>query len=206
MVLMRFGDSRGHIPAPARASGRKGARRGRRLGVAAVSGALWLAGCSRSAASLPPTTVATTSTTSTTVPVVSNLMIDGVRPGVLQAPFYPQATVTQVTCGTAPKGGRFVRIDLPAGAAGTTARSVLTKPTAVIVVTGAAVVVDPRFVNRVLYAEAMKSITVSTQGSFVLTMSNLQKVGGDGLSVQVGNVRVIGGYQCPATDVAYPGT
>jgi hypothetical protein len=105
-----------------------------------------------------------------------------------------------------PKGGRFVRIDVPAGIAGTTAKSVLTKPTAVIVVPGAAVLVDSRFIERVLYSEGMKSITVSTQGSFVLTMVNLVKNGGDGLTVQVGNVRVIGDYECPATDVAYPGT
>ncbi len=180
--------------------------RGGRLARAGVSGALLLAACSHSVATVPPTTVASTTTTSTTVAVVSNLTIDGVRPAVLQAPFYPQVKVTQVTCGAAPKGGRFVRIDLPAGAAGTTGKSVLTKPTAVIVVPGAAVLVDPRFINRALYAEAMKSIAVSTQGSFVLNMVNLAKLGGDGLSVQVGSVRVVGGYQCPATDVAYPGT
>jgi hypothetical protein len=132
-------------------------------------------------------------------------MVDGVRPGVLQAPFYPQVTVTTVTCGVV-NGKRFVRVDVPAGAPGTTVKSVLTMPTAVFIAPGAAVLVDPRFLTRILYAENMKSVVVATQGSFVLTMQNVARTGGDGLSVQVGNVRVIGDYECPATDVAYPGT
>jgi hypothetical protein len=169
-------------------------------------GGLGLAACKSSTAATAPATTVASTTTTTAVAAVSSLMVDGVRPGVLQAPFFPQVTVAQVTCGAAPKGGRFVRIDVPAGGAGTTAKSVLTKPTAVIVVPGAAVLADPRFINRALYAEAMKSITIDTHGSFVLTMANLVKQGGDGLAVEVGNVRVIGDYQCPATDVAYPGT
>ena len=144
------------------------------MAVGGLAGLLGLAGCGHTTTTLPPKTVASTTTTSTTIPVLSSLMIDGVRPRVLQAPFYPQVTVTQVTCGV-PKGGRFVRVDLPAGIAGTTAKSVLTKPTAVIIVPGAAVLVDPRFIERVLYSEGMKSIAVSTQGSFVLTMVNLVK-------------------------------
>jgi hypothetical protein len=171
----------------------------------ALVGAAWLVACGSSKAAAPATTIATT-TTSTTIPAVSNLTVVGVRPAVLQAPFYPQITATQVTCGLAPKGGRFVRVDLPAGGAGTPAKSVLTVPTAVIVVPGGAVLVDPRYLTRALYAENMKSITTATQGAFVLTLGNVVRTGGDGLSVVTGNVQVNGDYECPATDVAFPGT
>ncbi len=209
MVTMQFGDGNGQ----AMARSRRGASGGRRsplsVGVAVAVGVavvlVAMAGCSHSVATSATTTVAPTSTTSTTVAAVSSLMIDGVRPGVLQAPFYPLVTVDHVTCGTGPKG-HFVRIDVPAGVAGTTAKSVMTVPTAVVVVAGAAILFDPRYSTRALYAEAMKSIVVSTSGSFVLTMVSTARTGGDGLSVQTGNVRVIGDYQCPSTDVAYPGT
>jgi hypothetical protein len=173
--------------------------------VLAMAAVLLLVGCGHSKEALTTTTTATTTTTSTSVAAASSLVAVGVRPGVLQAPFYPQVTITQVTCGAAPKGGRFVRLDLPAGGAGTPARSVLTKATAVIVVPGAAVLVDPRYVTRVLYVEGMKSVTTATQGAFVLTLHNLVATGGDGLAVEVGNVQVNGDYQCPATDVTYPG-
>jgi hypothetical protein len=52
----------------------------------------------------------------------------------------------------------------------------------------------------------MKSITTGNHGAFVLTLGNLVSTGGDGLSVVTGNVQVNGDYECPATDVAYPGT
>ncbi|HEX3541952.1 MAG TPA: hypothetical protein VHT75_16075 [Acidimicrobiales bacterium] len=175
-----------------------------RVAGVAMAGLL-LVGCGGGKAALATTTIATT-TTSTTAPVVSNLTAVGVRPGVNQAPFYPQVMVTRVTCGPAPKGGRFVRVDLPAGPAGTPAKSALTHPTAVIVVPNAAILVDPRFLSRVLYVEAMKSVTTATQGAFVLTLHNLVATGGDGLAVEAGNVQLIGDYQCPAADVAYPGT
>jgi hypothetical protein len=162
-------------------------------------------GCSSSKTAAPTTTIATT-TTSTIPPVVSNLMVDGVRPGVLQAPFYPPITVTQVVCGVDPKGGRFVRIDLPAGASGTPGRTVLTEPTAVLVTPGEAVLFDPRFSTRYLYTEGMANIATSTAGVFVLTLGNYYATGGDGLTVVVGNVQINGDYQCPATDVVYPGT
>jgi hypothetical protein len=169
--------------------------------VAAVA----LVACSSAKTATPATTIATT-TTSTTVAALSSLTVVGVRPAVLQAPFYPQITVTQVSCGPSPKGGRFVRVDLPAGGPGTAAKSVLTHPTAVVVVPGAAVLVDPRFLTKALYSETMKSITTSTQGAFVLTLGNLLRTGGDGLAVVTGNVQVNGDYECPATDVAFPGT
>jgi hypothetical protein len=98
-----------------------------------------------------------------------------------------------------------VRIDLPAGAAGTPAGSVLTKKTAVIVVPGAAVLIDPRYLHHVLYVEAMKSIVTATQGAFVLSMTNFEHTGGDGSTVQVGAVQLNGNYQCPGVDVGYPG-
>jgi hypothetical protein len=173
--------------------------------IGAVGVAATLVGCSRSPASVAPTTIAPTTTTSTTIPA-SSLTVVGVRPGVLQAPFYPQATVGQVSCGVAPNGGRFVRIDVPAGAAGTPAHSVLTNATAVIVVPGGAMLSDPRFLTRTLYSETMKSITTSTQGALVLTLQNVAATGGDGSPVEVGNVQVVGDYECPATDAAYPGT
>ncbi len=183
-----------------------GARvRARALMGLAVASLAALGGCSHSTAAAPPPTIATT-TTSTTVPVSSSLTVVGVRPGVLQAPFYPQVTVSQVSCGVSPTGGRFVRVNLPAGGAGTSPKSVLTVPTAVVVVPGAAVLVDPRFTTRVLYLETMKSITTASQGAFVLTLQNLAKAGGDGLSVAVGNVQVNGDYECPTVDVAFPGT
>jgi hypothetical protein len=164
-----------------------------------------LAGCKAGSAATKAT-VPSTSTTSTTAPPASQLTIVGVRPGVLQAPFYPQITVSQVSCGVDPGRGRFVRVDLPPGGAGTPAHTVFTKPTAVIVVPGAAVVVDPRYLHRVLYDEAMKNITTGTQGVFVLSMVNFYASGGDGLTVEAGAMQLNGGYQCPATDVAYPGT
>ena len=167
--------------------------------------ALAVAGCGHAALTSPPTTTMAPTTTSTTV-ADSNLTVVGVRPGVLQAPFYPQTTVTRVSCGVAPMGGRFVRLDLAPGAAGTPPGSVLTVPTAVIVVPGGAVLLDPRFLSKVLYAESMKSITTATQGAFVLTLQNAAGGGGDGLTVVAGNVQVYGDYQCPDTDVAYPGT
>lgn len=164
-----------------------------------------LAGC-KGGTAVTKVTVPSTSTTSTTAPALSQLNVVGVRPGVLQAPFYPQITVTQVSCGVDPGRGRFVRIDLPAGGAGTPVHTVFTKPTAVIVVPGAAVVVDPRYPHRVLYDEAMINITTGTQGVFVLSMSNFNATGSDGLTVAAGALQLNGDYQCPTTDVAYPGT
>ncbi|MDQ1427595.1 MAG: hypothetical protein QOK39_1071, partial [Acidimicrobiaceae bacterium] len=102
--------------------------------------------------------------------------------------------------------GRFVRVDLPAGAAGTPAKSVLTNATAVLVAPGGAVLVDPRYITRPLYAEAMKSVATAKEGAFVLTLHNVNATGGDKLSVVDGNVQVYGDYQCPGTDAAYPGT
>lgn len=175
-----------------------------RLGAAAVVAAVTLAGCGGSKAAAPPTTTIPTTTTTTAPPAVSKLTIVGVRPGVNQAPFYPQITVTQVTCGASPQGGRFVRIDLPVGAAGTPARTALTNPTVVIVATGGAVLLDPRYLTRVLYAESMKSVSTAKQGAFVLTLHNVASTTSDKLSVVTGNVQVYGDYECPAADVAYP--
>jgi len=171
-----------------------------------VAGALILVGCGHSTAAVPPTSTIAPTTTSTTVPAVSKLTVVGVRPGVNQAPFYPQTTVVTVSCGATSQGGRFVRIDLPAGAAGTPGRSVLTSVTAVFVAPGGAVLVDPRYITRALYAEAMKSVTTAKEGAFVLTLHNVNATGGDKLSVVAGNVQVYGDYQCPGTDVAFPGT
>jgi hypothetical protein len=132
-------------------------------------------------------------------------MATGVRPAVSQPPFYPPITITSVSCGVFPKGGRFVRVDLPASPA-SPAKTVLTKPTAVIVAPGGAILVDPRYTTRVLYSESMPSITTAKQGAFVLTMHNTARTGGDGLSVVTGAVQVNGNYACPAVDVTYPGT
>ncbi|MGH9125187.1 MAG: hypothetical protein ACRDZ8_10745 [Acidimicrobiales bacterium] len=162
-----------------------------------------LAGCSKSSVGQTTTTVA--ATTTSTTPSATSLTIDGVTPGVLQAPFYPQVTVTKVTCGAAPKGGMFVRIDLPAGGPGTPAHSVLAAPTAVIVVPGAAILINPQYPNRVLYEEAMQSIATGA-GDFVLTLANFVGTGADGATVEVGNVQISGGFQCPSAQIPYPGT
>src|SRR5580658_7914625 len=138
---MRFGD------------GKQSVARWRRGALVAVVGALGLMGCSGHLAAVGPTT--TIATTTTTMPATSDLMVDGVRPGVLENPFYAPVTVTQVTCGVAPKGGEFVRIDLPPGTGTTTPGSVMTRATAVIVVPGGAVLVDPTDPTHVLYAENM---------------------------------------------------
>lgn len=176
-----------------------------------------LVGCSSGKKALVSTT--TVATTTTTAAAVSQLTVDGQPPGscaegagstcVIRAPFYPQITVTQVSCGPAPKGGTFVRIDLPAGAAGTPARTVLSEPTAVIIVNGGAVLVNPNYIDDVLYDEAMTSITTTNSpggGVFVLALTNDASRGHDGLTVEDGAVQINGGYQCPATPVAYPGT
>ena len=178
-----------------------------RIGIVGAVAALGLVGCSAGkTATGPTTTTIAAPPTSTTMAATSSLIVDGVRPGVLQAPFYPQITVNQVTCGVDPGRGRFVLIDLPPGIAGTTAKSVLTQPTAVIVVPGAAVLVNLQYLHRVLYQEAMTSITTATQGVFVLSMVNFFATGGSGLTVEVGAVQLNGSYQCPAVDVPYPGT
>ena len=166
-----------------------------------------LFGCgSKSPTAQPPVTLPAATTTSTTLPLVSKITAVGVRSGVSQPPFYPQVMVTAVSCGAFPKGGRFVRISLPAGGAGTPIKTVMTKPTAVIVAPGGAILIDPRYATRALYAESMPSITTAKQGAFVLTMQNSSKAGGDGLTVVAGAVQVNGDYACPAVDVAYPGT
>ena len=162
-----------------------------------------LVGCTKSTATQPTTTTA--STTTTTAPSETQLSVDGVRPGVLQAPFYPPITVTQVSCGPAPKGGQFVRIDLPAGGPGTPSNSVMSHATALIVVPEAAILIDPRYPQRVLYSEAMASIS-TTMNDFVLTLANNVGTGANGAVVEVGNVQVSGGFQCPAAQVPYPGT
>jgi hypothetical protein len=188
---------------------------GMRFAIGAVALTLVLVGCSSGKKTAAPTT--TVAATTTTTAALSQLTVDGQPPGscaegsgatcVLRPPFYPQITVTQVTCGPAPKGGTFVRIDLPAGGTGTPAHTVFTEPTAVIVVNGGAVLVNPSHVDTVLYDEAMTSITTAAQGGvFVLAMTNAASRGADGLTVEVGAVQINGGYQCPATAVAYPGT
>lgn len=181
-----------------------------RLTLAAVLGAFVLVGCGAKATPITGNTTTVPATTTTTAAATSDLMVQGVRPGVLQAPFYAPVTVTHVSCGVAPKGGVFVRVDLPPGTGTTTPGSVMTKATAVIVVPGGAVLVDPTDPSHVLYAENMANITTTTGSGpnavFVLTLGNFAGRGGDGLSVVVGNVQVNGNYQCPPTAVAYPGT
>jgi hypothetical protein len=194
------------MPTGAANQGRQWTTQPWRWSLVALIAVTLVAACGTSKTTAPPTSTTTAVTTTTTQPATSNLTVDGVRPGVLQAPFYPQITVTQVTCGAAPKGGRFIRINLPPGGAGTPARSVLTKATAVIIVPGAALLIDPRYGTRTLYAEAMPSIATATSGGLVLTLANLVAAGGDGLAVEVGNVQINGDYQCPASDVSYPGT
>ena len=83
-----------------------------------------------------------------------------------------------------------MRVDLPAGAAGTPAKSVLTNATAVLVAPGGAVLVDPRFITRPLYAEAMKSVATAKEGAFVLTLHNV--------TANRRRQAVGGGRQCPA--------
>lgn len=86
------------------------------------------------------------------------------------------------------------------------ARSVLTEPTAVIVANGGAVLVNPHYLDDVLYDEVMSSVSTAEQGVLVLALTNDLARGGDGLSVEVGAVQINGNYQCPATAVPYPGT
>jgi len=184
--------------------------RGRRGSLVAVVGALVLISCSSHGTPVGGNTTIPATTSTTTAPATSDLMVDGVRPGVLQNPFYAPVTISQVTCGLAPKGGEFVRIDLPPGTGTTTPGSVMTRATAVIVVPGGAVLVDPTDPTHVLYAENMANITTTATGGplavFVLTLANFASRGANGLSVVVGNVQVNGSYQCPATAVPYPGT
>jgi hypothetical protein len=153
---------------------------------------LAVAACTSSpkAAPVPSSTVALATTT---LPPLSNLSVQGVKPGVLQAPFYPMVTVSTVSCGTGP-GGRFVRLDLPAGPAGTPAQTGLSQPTYVIVLPGKAELRDGA--SRVLYRDPNKGIAPATRGSLVLAL----------IGAGENDVQVNGGYTCPDTDVAYPGT
>ncbi len=167
-------------------------------------GPLGLAGCGHRATHTVLSTTTAAATTTTAPPVLSKLAVTGVRPGVLQDPFYPMVTVTSVRCGAAPAKGRFVRVDLPAGGSGTPAHSAMTEPTAVIVVPGESKVVDRA--NKVLYDEKMPSIITAPQGAFVLTMETVASTSSSGLSVQVGVLQLNGDYICPDADVAYPGT
>jgi hypothetical protein len=130
-------------------------------------------------------------------------MVSGVSPGVEQAPFYPQVTVTSVVCG--PSGtGRYVAVGVPAGGPGTQAGSALTELTVALVTNGKAVIKD--LSGRVLYEEDMPTISVSRHGSLVLSLTNVAAQSGDGRSVPDGAVNISGDYTCPASDTILRGT
>lgn len=169
--------------------------------------AMITAGCSKSSKSTSTTTAAPPTTeAATTVPAAAtSLNVSGTGPIPQQPPFYPQITVTSVTCGPGPNGnGRYVRVDLPAGAAGTPPRSAMAQPTAVLIVTAKATLID--HTNKTLYEQDDASITPDHQGSLVLSLTNTTSTGGDGRVVETGAVDVSGDYGCPAKDLAYPGT
>lgn len=148
----------------------------------------------------------TTLAPTTTARAVSSLTVSGVSPGVEQAPFYPQVTVTSVVCGpSGPSGsGRYVAVGVPPGGPGTQAGSALTELTVAFVMDGKAVIKD--LSGRVLYEEDMPTISVSRHGSLVLSLTNVAGQSGDGRSVPVGAVDISGDYTCPASDTILRGT
>jgi hypothetical protein len=167
--------------------------------------AMVVAGCgggakSASTATLPPTTVLPT----TAPPATTALQVSGVGPIPLQPPFYPQVTVTAVSCGDAPGGGRFVRIDLPAGQPGTPAGSVLVDQSSVMVVPGKAVLLD--HTGKVVYEEDRASIATARQGAMIVSLTNVTGRGGDGRTVESGAIDISGDYGCPAADQIFPGS
>jgi hypothetical protein len=175
------------------------------VGVAVA--ALIPAGCSTSSKSTNTTTIAPSTTAApTTAPApTTSLTVSGTGPIPQEPPFYPQITVSSVSCGQGPNGnGRFVRVDLPAGAAPTPARSAMAQPTAVLIVPGKATLID--HTNKTLYEQDDASIAPDHQGALVLSLTNTTSTGGDGRVVETGAVDVSGDYGCPAKDIAYPGT
>ena len=167
----------------------------RRIGVAAVALVL-LAACKSD-----NKTAATTSSVATTPPTTAgpqypptDLTINGFSPGVNQAPFYPQAKVTAVTCavnGTA----HSVTLTIPAGGPGTAAGSAMTAPTTVVVTLGKAEARDAA--GRVLYREASNTLVPTDHGSIVLAMTNVAGSDTSGRRVAAGSLNVIGDYLCP---------
>src|SRR5437660_528147 len=125
----------------------------------------------------------TTTAPSTTIAATTSLSVSGTSPIPLQPPFYPQVTVTSVTCGPV-QDGRFIRIDLPAGQSGTPSRSVMAQPTVVLVVAGKAQLLD--HTGRVVYEQDGPSITTARQGALVLSLTNPASSGGDGRSGENG--------------------
>jgi hypothetical protein len=173
---------------------------------AMLLGLLMTAGCGKSsssntAASTLPTT--TEAPTATAAAPATSLSVSGTGPIPQEPPFYPQVTVTSVSCGTG-LNGRFVRVDLPAGGPGTPPRSAMAQPTAVLIVPGKATLVD--HTNKTLYEQDDPSIAPARQGALVLSLTNTTSTGGDGRIAETGAVDVSGDYACPAKDVAYPGT
>jgi hypothetical protein len=147
----------------------------------------------------PPTT-----TTSTPAPpaAVSNLIVNGVSPGVEQAPFYPATTVTYVACGPVP-GGNFLEFIVPPGTAPGYTQSAMANATAVIVVPGEAVLVDRT--GKTLYQQKLAGITTGTQGALVLSLTNATSTSGAGGVVESGAVDVSGTFKCAITNAKYPG-
>ena len=174
---------------------------------AALSCLLVASGCSQSssptisstASTLPTTTEAPT----TAPPPGTTLSVSGTGPIPQEPPFYPQITVTSVSCGTG-LNGRFIRVDLPAGGSGTPSRSALAQPTALIIVPGKATLLD--HTNKILYEQDDPSIAPSHQGALVLSLTNTTTTGGDGRIAETGAIDVSGDYACPAKDVPFPGT
>ena len=179
--------------------------------VTALLTATLLAGaCSSAPRSAATTTTprpgAATLAPTTTARAVSRLTVSGVSPGVEQAPFYPQVTVTSVVCGpSGPSGtGRYVAVGVPAGGPGTQAGSALTELTVALVTNGKAVIKD--LSGKVLYEEDMPTISVSRRGTLVLSLTNVAAQSGDGRSVPDGAVNISGDYTCPASDTILRGT
>jgi hypothetical protein len=170
-------------------------------------GLLATAGCGKSSSSTSsstaPTHPTTTEAPTTAPPPGTSLSVSGTGPIPQEPPFYPQITVTFASCGTG-LNGRFIRVDLPAGGPGTPSRSALAQPTAVLIVSGKATLID--HTNKILYEQDDPSIAPSHRGALVLSLTNTTSTGGDGRIAETGAIDVSGDYACPAKDAPFPGT
>lgn len=177
------------------------------LGVCLVAASV--AGCSHVGASslntgtVPPTVLTSLAPTAPpTTAQSTDLTVAGYSPGVNQPPFYPNTTISSVSCGSGPGGG-FVLVNLPAGPSGTPAGSALAEPTVIIIVPGKAELKD--HTGKVLYNEVPGQVSTGRQGTLVLSMVSTTYIGGDGRTVEQGAVDVSGNFACPATSVPFPG-
>jgi hypothetical protein len=165
-------------------------------GLAAIAAALLLLAACNSDNKAATTTTAAAPVT-TLPPIVypaTNLTVNGFSPGVNQAPFYPAANVSAVTCplsGTA----RTVTFTLPPGAAGTSPRTAMTTATTLVISPGKAELHDSS--GRVLYRETSATLKPSDHGAVVLAMTNVASADSSGRRVAAGSLNISGDYLCP---------